>query len=264
MNAWSTNLMRLAPSRDLLGWGVSAVIHAAGAMLAWSTFSSTVWLDHAKLPGDRARVELAATWSVPEEQRQMDPLVSDPLVLVMPKVAQVAERTFRQTATDVSKPTQTELAWAERRPRCCRRARPDVGTSALPELDAPKPEVATVPRRASAVKVPTVEPSAASSASQAASVGNENRTPAEAIEQPPSKLSGPGDPLRDRGHRGASGLGGGRRSGRAGRVGFDHRAQDPRRGRRPRRRAMAFCPRQAPPVGPSPPRSVLPIRFALD
>jgi len=173
-----SSLFRLAVSHKSIAWGSSAVVHAIGALVASATFVSTLSDVRARLPGEITRVELRATWIRPERQDQKETSPLEARILITPDRAEIAQQRFSQADTDVSRPTQTELAMVRRMmtpPAHLSRRNPTDGPEHSPTAEIPP---ASRPgRRPRSIDVATLAVEQPASAGQQASVGAGNQTP---------------------------------------------------------------------------------------
>jgi len=155
-----------SPSAESVGWGASLLLHVAGAAVASATFVA-VATRGPELPGEllRTEIELSAEWFEPDAPPPARIEPADPILVVMPTRARMAEREFSQASPDVSQPTAAELAWAERllaEPLPVR-SQPSRPVSESIRASAGSPEESFPPRRvapAARVRAPRAEPAA--------------------------------------------------------------------------------------------------------
>jgi protein TonB len=174
------------PSYELVGWGVSTVAHVAGAVVAWATWTATVATDRPELFGKNTHVKLVAAWSQPEPPTAAVEIAPvEARVLVMPDRVRIAERTYLPSSTDVSQPTPTELAMADR-------------LITLPEPSARRSPVTSPEEsvRAAALRsrirrqpmppgIPTAKAELSASALRQESVGTTDKTPPRLLDNRP-------------------------------------------------------------------------------
>ncbi len=172
------NVIRPGLSTQTIGWGTSVMLHVTGGLAAWMMVGAAP-TTNPNLAGHTGGVKLIATWQEPMEQlQQLDQAVTiGATVLIMPREARIAERTFVHTDTDVSQPSPEELALVERLlalppPAAGRRAtQPEPERSALGSDVSPPRQV---PRRSPpAPKIPAAHASVPSSAPENPSVATD-------------------------------------------------------------------------------------------
>jgi protein TonB len=137
-----------------------------GAAVASATFVG-VATSGPELPGEllRTDIELEAEWFEPDAPPPARIEPADPVLVVMPTRARMAEREFSQASPDVSQPTAAELAWAERllAEPLPARSEPSRAVSGSTWASAGSPEEAVPPRRvapAARVRAPLAKPAA--------------------------------------------------------------------------------------------------------
>jgi len=185
MGAVWVKLTGASPSVESVGWGSSLLLHAVGAAVAAATFM-TVATEAPTLPGEllRTELELTAEWFEPEAPPPARIEPADPLLVVMPTRARMAQREFSQASPNVSQPTAAELAWAERLMAAPVRARsqPSRAATNTAAASAASPGEAAPPRRpapAARVRTPRAQPSGIAAA---------HRTPSGTAPEVPPQL----------------------------------------------------------------------------
>jgi len=155
-----------SPSAESVGWGTSLLLHAVGAAVASATFVA-VATRGPELPGEllRTEIELTAEWFEPDAPPPARIEPADPVLVVMPTRARMAEREFSQASPDVSQPSAAELAWAERllAEPLPARSQPSRAVSESTRASAGSPEESVPARRAAPaarVRAPRAEPAA--------------------------------------------------------------------------------------------------------
>ena len=175
------------PSYAPVGWAMSAVVHAAGALITWAACATMTPLKSPELAGNTVRVELLARWAKPQEPPvTVEIALAQPQVVVMPKMARVGRRTYRSASADVSQPTAEESAWADyvmslpvaaepRREDFPQRHPGRVGASSVPPISRQPAEIASA----------TVEVKGAVSSLRRQAVGTNDQTPPRLLENRP-------------------------------------------------------------------------------
>lgn len=179
-------MLSLALSPEAIGWGVSAVVHAAGVLVAWAAWAVIVPAERPELLGNTTQIELTAVWAEPAlSTPQLEILPVDSPVVVMPDRVRVFERTYVPESTDVSQPTPAEVAMVDE--MMAVPAATAVRRSAASGADrsaraAAPPEVSRPPRTGT---IPTLRASIAASIGGRQSVGTGEATPPRLLENRP-------------------------------------------------------------------------------
>jgi len=172
MNFSIGKLLGYAASPEGAGWSTSAAVHVAGALVAWATCSTLLSLEPPRLPGDADRAELLVTWAELPRPPVVEIVPPEPRVVVMPDRVQIADRTFSPASTDVSRPTPSELAMAERiiaiPPSAVSRRLASEEVSRPPDSGAPptsaisrRPKAAEISAAQAKITIPPRQPAAA-------------------------------------------------------------------------------------------------------
>ena len=167
-----------ALSPKSVGWVASAVLHVAAALAAWAMCAATMPTEGPELLGNTIQVQRMATWLPPEPSSPVVEIApAEARVLVMPNQVRIAERTYFPASTDVSQPTPSELAMADRLMRlpaagAVRRSTVDSSgeSSRVPTL------LSRVSRQVKPPGIPTAKAEFSTSAPREESVGTSHQT----------------------------------------------------------------------------------------